>query len=86
MIRGFFGGRPARTQNSYLPFQLPLNAGKKLTENEKRYLRGNMMKKLNVLEELEEKEATANSVSMLLSSISSYYITNDRKFLFRRGH
>lgn len=44
------------------------------------------MKKLNVLEELEEKEATANSVSMLLSSISSYYITNDRKFLFRRGH
>ena len=52
-----------------------LNAGKKLTENEKRYLRGNMRKKLNVLEELEEKGITTNSVSILLSSISSYYIT-----------
>jgi len=52
-----------------------LNAGKKLTGNEKRYLRGNMRKKLNVLEELEEKGITTNSVSILLSSISSYYIT-----------
>jgi len=42
-----------------------LNAGKKLTENEKRYLRGNMRKKLNVLEELEEKEITTDSVNKL---------------------
>lgn len=52
-----------------------LNAGKKLTENEKRYLRGNMRKKLNILEELEEKEITTDGVNILLSSISSYYIT-----------
>jgi hypothetical protein len=52
-----------------------LNTGKKLTENEKRYLRGNMRKKLNLLEELENKEGLSNSVNFLLNSISSYYIT-----------
>lgn len=52
-----------------------LNAGKKLTENEKRYLRGNMRKKLNMLWELEEKEAATDSINILLSSISSYYVT-----------
>lgn len=52
-----------------------LNAGKRLTENEKRYLRGNMGKKLNVLEELEGKGITTDSVNLLLSGIGSYYIT-----------
>lgn len=52
-----------------------LNTGKKLTENEKRYLRGNMRKKLNLLEELGGKEGINNSVNLLLNSISSYYIT-----------
>ena len=52
-----------------------LNIGKKLTENEKRYLRGNMRKKLNLLEELENKEEISNSVNLLLNNISSYYIT-----------
>lgn len=52
-----------------------LNSGKKLTENEKRYLRGNMRKKLNILEELEQKETTTSSVSILLNSITSYYTT-----------
>ena len=52
-----------------------LNTGKSLTENEKRYLRGNMRKKLNLLEELRDKEGISNSVNLLLNSISSYYIT-----------
>ena len=52
-----------------------LGTGGRLTENEKRYLRGNMRKKLNALEELEEKETTANRVATLLSSVGSYYIT-----------
>ena len=52
-----------------------LNTGKKLTENEKRYLRGNMRKKLNLLEELENKEGLSNSANLLLNSISSYCIT-----------
>lgn len=52
-----------------------LNSGKNLTENEKRYLRGNMRDKLIALEELENKEETNESISILLSSIGSYYIT-----------
>jgi len=52
-----------------------MNAGKKLTENEKRYLRGKMGEKLIALEELESKEETNGSLSILLNSIGSYYIT-----------
>ena len=52
-----------------------LNTGKKLTENEKRYLRGNMKKKLIALVELNNKEEINNSVGMFLNSIGSYYIT-----------
>lgn len=52
-----------------------LNTGKNLTENEKRYLRGHMRDKLIALEELENKGEANESVSILLSSIGSYYIT-----------
>ena len=52
-----------------------MNAGKKLTENEKRYLRGKMREKLIALEELESKETPSGSASILLNSIGSYYIT-----------
>ena len=52
-----------------------LNTGKKLTENEKRYLRGNMREKLIALEELKSKEEINNRSSMFLNSIGSYYIT-----------
>lgn len=52
-----------------------MNAGKKLTDNEKRYLRGKLGEKLIALEELESKEQTNGSASILLNSISSYYIT-----------
>lgn len=51
-----------------------MNAGKKLTDNEKRYLRGKMKEKLIALEELESKE-DANEINILLDSIGSYYIT-----------
>ncbi len=47
----------------------------KLTENEKRYLRGNMGKKLNALEELERKGTASGRIAVLLGSIGSYYIT-----------
>lgn len=50
-----------------------MNAGKKLTENEKRYLRGKMGKKLTALEGLESKEEANESA--MLDSIGSYYIT-----------
>jgi len=52
-----------------------LNKGNELTDNEKRYLRGNMREKLKILEELENKEEINDSVTMLLNSIDSYYIT-----------
>src|SRR3989338_8356430 len=52
-----------------------MNAGKKLTENEKRYLRGKMGKKLIALEELESKEESKESANSILDSIGSYYIT-----------
>jgi len=52
-----------------------LNQGKKLNENEKRYLRGKMKDKLRLLEELENKEETSNTINIFLNSISSYYIT-----------
>lgn len=52
-----------------------MSAGKKLTENEKRYLRGKMGEKLIALEELENKEAANESASSLFDNIGSYYIT-----------
>ncbi len=52
-----------------------LSAGKKLNDNEKRYLRGNMRQKLNLLEELEFEEETNNPINVFLNSLSSYYIT-----------
>ena len=52
-----------------------LNLGKKLTENEKRYLRGKMGKKLIALEELESKQAPSKSLVIFFNSIGSYYIT-----------
>ncbi len=52
-----------------------LSKGKKLTENEKRYLRGNMKQKLIALEQLKLKEHAKDSASSFLDSIGSYYIT-----------
>ena len=52
-----------------------MNAGKKLTENEKRYLRGKMGKKLIALENLESKGTPTESLTIFLNSIGSYYIT-----------
>lgn len=52
-----------------------MNAGKKLTENEKRYLRGKMKEKLIALEELGSKEEVNERINTLLDSIGSYYIT-----------
>lgn len=52
-----------------------MNSNKKLTENEKRYLRGKMGKKLIALEELESKQAPAESLTIFLNSVGSYYIT-----------
>lgn len=51
-----------------------IDTSKKLTENEKRYLRGKMGKKIIALERLESKEAI-DSLSIILNSIGSYYIT-----------
>lgn len=50
-----------------------LSLGKNLSDNEKRYLRGNMGKKLRLLEELKTKEIS--NVNAFLNSVSSYYIT-----------
>ncbi len=52
-----------------------MNAGKKLTENEKRYLRGKMKEKLVALEELASKEEANDSAGSLLDNLDSYYIT-----------
>ena len=52
-----------------------LNEGKKLNDNEKRYLRGKMKEKLQLLEELESKEEAGNGINTFLNSVSSYYIT-----------
>ena len=53
-----------------------LNAGGKLTENEKRYLRGKMKTKLYILAKLMDGEAEkTNEYAVFLSSLGSYYIT-----------
>lgn len=51
-----------------------LDQGKKLTENEQRYLRGNMKQKLVALQELSGINVTDKMIN-LLDSIGSYYIT-----------
>ncbi len=52
-----------------------LNAGKKLNENEKRYLRGIMKKKLQILEMFANDKTTTNKYFSFLNDIGSYYIT-----------
>ena len=52
-----------------------LNEGENLNDNEKRYLRGKMKEKLQLLEELESKEGISNRINTFLNSVSSYYIT-----------
>mgnify|MGYP001558699274 CR=1 FL=1 len=52
-----------------------LNTGKKLSENEKRYLRGKMKDKLNLLSKLEEKAGVNTGYIAFLNSLGSYYIT-----------
>ncbi|UCG69251.1 MAG: hypothetical protein JSV09_15975 [Thermoplasmata archaeon] len=49
--------------------------GQKLTENEKRYLRGNLGKKLEFLEEFYEELHDIDELQQLLNIIDSYYIT-----------
>lgn len=52
-----------------------LSLGQELTENEKRYLRGNLGKKLEFLEEFYEEIHDINEMEQLLNIIDSYYIT-----------
>ena len=49
--------------------------GQKLTENEKRYLRGNLGRKLEFLEEFYEEIHDIDELEQLLNIIDSYYIT-----------
>lgn len=49
--------------------------GKKLTENEKRYLRGNLRKKLELLEEFWNITNNSPEHQQLLNIIDRYYIT-----------
>ncbi len=51
-----------------------IDEGKQLTENEKRYLRGRLGKKLCILEFLQTKEVT-NNLNLFLNNLSNYYIT-----------
>ncbi len=52
-----------------------LNANKTLTENEKRYLRGKMKAKLNLLMKLLHDKIETNEYNIFLSSLNSYYVT-----------
>jgi len=49
--------------------------GKKLSENEKRYLRGNLRKKLEFLEEFWDVLNEIDEKQQLLNILNSYYIT-----------
>ncbi len=49
--------------------------GQELTENEKRYLRGNLRNKLEFLEEFWEKTQDIDEHQQLLNIMDSYYIT-----------
>ena len=50
-----------------------LSKGKKLNENEKRYLRGNIKKKLQIIENLNIE--TENEYTLFLNNLNTYYIT-----------
>ena len=52
-----------------------LDKGRRLTENEKRYLRGKMKKKFSILQEIACMNSDRDDYSILLNSIGSYYIT-----------
>ncbi|MBI2667518.1 hypothetical protein HYX17_01975 [Candidatus Woesearchaeota archaeon] len=52
-----------------------LDNGKKLTENEKRYLRGKMKKKITLLQSFMSIEQLKDNYLILLDIIGSYYIT-----------
>jgi len=52
-----------------------LDAGKKLTENEKRYLRGKMKDKLNMLARFTAGKEERRDYIMFLDNLDSYYIT-----------
>jgi hypothetical protein len=53
-----------------------LRAGKKLNENEKRYLRGKMKGKLSILNKfMASKGEEVNGYAVFLDSLGSYYIT-----------
>lgn len=52
-----------------------VDAGKKLTENEKRYLRGKMRNKVMILHALGCAASQQDELLLLLNSIGSYYIT-----------
>lgn len=52
-----------------------LDQGKKLDENEKRYLRGKMKKKLALLEQLSSKAERTNQLNLFVDSLGSYYVT-----------
>jgi hypothetical protein len=49
--------------------------GQKLTENEKRYLRGNLRNKLEFFEQLRKTQNEDSEDQQLLNIISTYYIT-----------
>ncbi len=52
-----------------------LNKNQKLNENEKRYLRGDIRKKLFLIEKLINDNQTQTKLSTFLNAIDSYYIT-----------
>ena len=52
-----------------------LNAGRKLNENEKRYLRGKMRDKLNLLDKIISGHKEAKDYVQFLNTLESYYIT-----------
>ncbi len=52
-----------------------LSKNKKLTENEKRYLRGKMKDKFNVLQELMKVNVMRDEFRVLVDNIGSYYVT-----------
>jgi len=52
-----------------------LNSRRKLTENEKRYLRGRMKAKLNILNRILSANLKVESYVLFLNNLGSYYIT-----------
>ncbi|MBS3158472.1 hypothetical protein J4206_04255 [Candidatus Woesearchaeota archaeon] len=49
--------------------------GELLDENEKRYLRGGIQKKMNAVQELTEKDNHDGKLNTILQSLNQYYIT-----------